>query len=380
MSNIKFYLYYLESQFTGYAPVIRITVFAVSILLLIYLASMFRIFIMGYKARKDEIRLRKFQKKYREKVENLVLSETDASEDEITITLNLNDNILTDWEYKQMTELLTTLKEENKEKLNFNNYNNIVTALSLVEFWEKRLRKHSLFKNKTALRKFDTVSQSIPGSLIAHKVNTKNEGLRKHARSQYIKFSTFDGFKFLDDNFDRDFNSLDAIRIHNALKFRSEQKPLPPLIRWVHTATNEKYQAFLIKEIGLFRQTESAEQLLNMFKTTESFTVKAQIAQTLGMLKYENAIPVFETEYDYNPLSVQRNIIEALGEFKSQAALSFLETLYGNTHNHDLLITIVHNICKIDKERKVFEKLKNSASTDFERNIFKHEESLIAGI
>lgn len=379
METLKFYLFYLLSRFTGYSVVIRIVAFVVTVLVLVYLISILRLFYINHKLKRKARKGENFTKKYGERIHEMLVSSDFFSVEDVMSKLELKeDNPLSNQENQFMSTLMTDLRDENKETYNASNYQSILTAISLIEFWEKKLKMDNLKKNQTALRNLGTISVDIPGSIIGQKVQVKNNELRKYARSEYIKFAAHDGYKFLDDDFDRDFNHFDGVRIHNALEYRNKQRQLPLLIRWVSTTKNVKYQCFLIKQIGLFKQVESNDQLLKLFVQTGSTPVKSQIVETLGVLQYEEAIPVFIDAYEFISLPVQFSIVDAMGNFKTQEALAFLELIYKSTYEDDLRIKIIQNIYKIDGQRSTINRLKNAASSDFEKKIFAYEDMILS--
>lgn len=259
-------------------------------------------------------------------------------------------------------------------KLNKNNYRETLKAFNLPSFWEEQLLNTKMKDKGLALRILDEMSDDASSIAISNKAGSHNNHLRKHAKSIFMKFDSNDAFKFLEDDFDQDFNSLDEVRIHDALKEKSKIMPLPQLIRWVNTAKNDYFKTFLIREIGLFKQIESAEQLITIYKESDSNMIKAQTAMTLGMLDYKKAIPILVNNFDYNKQEVQDAVIYAMGKFGGYDALDFLEKIYHQTHNKETLINIIQNIYQIDKTRMVFTKLKNNNTTSFEKSIFDYIE------
>ncbi|PWH85526.1 hypothetical protein DIT68_09165 [Brumimicrobium oceani] len=256
-------------------------------------------------------------------------------------------------------------------KLNVNNYRETLKAFELHEYWENQLKNKNIEDEGTALRILDDMSEDASSNAISNKATSQNNNLRKHAKSIFMKFDSNDAFKFLDDDFDKDFNALDEVRIHDALKDKSKERPLPPLIRWVSTAENEFFKSFLIQEIGYFNQIDSADQLVEIFKDPNTtHRVKAQVAKTLGTLKYAPAIPYLIENYGTSVQEVQENIIYAMGEIKNPETLDFLEKIYHETHNKETLIKVLQNIYLVDDSKVVFNKLKEASTTEFEKSIF----------
>lgn len=259
-------------------------------------------------------------------------------------------------------------------KVNMNNYRETIRTLELPTFWENQLKSKSLKEGGVALRVLDNMNEDASSLSISHIAESQSNKLRKQAKSIFIKFDSNDAFKFLENDFDKDFNALDEVRIHDALKERSLSKPIPQLIHWISTAKNENFKAFLIQEIGFFNQIESADQLINIYNETKSSIIKSRTALALAKLKYEPAIPALTKDYHYNKLEVQSAIIDALGEIGGTNALSFLEKVYHQTHNKDMLIKVIQKIHKIDTLNIAFTKLKNEAKNDFEKLSFKYIE------
>ncbi|WP_267740698.1 HEAT repeat domain-containing protein [Myroides injenensis] len=259
-------------------------------------------------------------------------------------------------------------------KLNTNNYKEVLSAFNLPEFWENCLRSSESKINVEALRFLEQMGTSVSGSAVAHKVFSSNKNVRKHAKSVFMKFDSHDAFKFLDNGFDSDFNSLDELRIHTCLYNKSLEKPLPLLMRWVSGARDDNYKAFLIKEIGFFKQFESADALITLFKQEGSLSVKAQIATTLGILKSKEAVRVFKEDFDYNSPLVQDAIIDALGGIGCDSSLGFLEQIYYNLNRKETLIKVFYNIYKIDHKKVVYNRIKNSVTTEFEKSLISYVE------
>ncbi|MCL2327662.1 MAG: HEAT repeat domain-containing protein [Bacteroidetes bacterium] len=375
MDIIKYYLYYLDSRFTGFPLVIRIVVIVVTLLALFYIASMIRFFFIMRRQRKEERLHKNITKRFEEKLKSLLFSRQSFPRDVIIDKLEFEPGSLKNKEKEPLTELLLSVKKREGQTLNEYNYSEVIEIFGLVGYWELLLRKNNLRKNKQALRMLEELSKNIPdGNIVAHRVQGRNHDLRKHSKSGYMRFATYDAFKFLEDDFDREFNSLDEMRIHATLEERAKQRPLPLLIRWGYTAKNESYKCFLIKEIGLFNQRESGAQLVEMYQTEKSYPVKAQIAETLGILQYTDAIDVLIADYGLTPISVQERIIEAVGKMDSPKALAFLEKIHEETQEGALQIKIVDSIHKCDKAKHTFNRLKQKSTDSFLDSVFVHVE------
>ncbi len=329
---------------------------------------------MAKKRKKFEKRKNIIKDQYEEKLTQIIFSEQDYSQVEIKRKLNIQEGSVEKWSKSYISKLILDLT--NKEmKLNVKNYRETLKAFELHAYWEGQLRNKNVKEEGIALRILDDMSEDASSNAISNKTSSQNDNLRKHAKSIFMKFDSNDAFKFLENDFDKDFNALDEVRIHDALKDKAKLKTLPPLIRWVNTAKNEYFIAFLIQEIGFFNQVDSADQLIEIFKDVQTKDrVKSQIALTLGELNYKKATAALIEGYDTNSSEVQQSIIHALGDLGGYDAILFLEKIYQETHNKDTLIKILQNLYMIDESKVVFSKLKKTISTDFERSIFDYIE------
>lgn len=259
-------------------------------------------------------------------------------------------------------------------KLNTENYKEVLNVLRLPEYWEERLRNKTQQCNAQTLRVLDQLGENISGTAVSHKVYSNNDSIRKHAKSVFMKFSSSDAFKFLENDFDDDFNALDEVRIHTSLRNKAKVETLPLLIRWVNLAKNENYKAFLIREIGYFKQIDSAPRLIEMYLDCDSIVIKKQIVETLGKLKCVDAVSVFINDFEFNEQTIQNEIIDALGSIGGKEAVIFLDKLYHHSLNKESLVRILNQIYLSDTQGEVYTKIKKNAQTDFEKAVIAYVE------
>ena len=363
MDTIKFYLYYLDSIFSGYPFIIRTTVFLVMLLVTLYVIAILRILIRERTRNKDLKRQEKISETYKSKLISVLLTDKDMSFYEVKDILNPNDNDFKNWEKKYLTYLIIGIK--NNPAFNKNNYKHVLGIFPVTSFWEKKILQNDVSENKNALRILDQIKEGVSGSFFTKKINSNDATLRKHIKSKYLKYASNDAFKFLENNFDKDFNALDAVRLHDSLKERNAIRPLPLLTKWLKNSDNQDFQTFIIREIGYFNQRETAPFLIQMFKTSNSDLVKSEISNTLGVLNYEEAVDELAEEYHYKNTVVQESIIDMMGNIKSKNSFEFLKKIYPETENGDTMIKIIKNMYKIDKQ-KTNAFMKKSTTSDFE--------------
>lgn len=373
MDTIKFYLYYLDSIFIGYPFIIRTTVFLVMLLVTLYVIAILRILIRERTRNKDLKRQEKISETYKSKLISVLLTAKDMSFYEVKDILNPNDNALKNWEKKYLTYLIIGIK--NNPGLNENNYKHVLEIFPVTGYWEKKILQNNVSANKNALRILDLLKEGVSGSFFTKKINSDDAALRKHIKSKYLKYASNDAFKFLENNFDKDFNALDAVRLHDSLKERNAIRPLPLLTKWLKNSDNQDFQTFIIREIGYFNQRETAPFLIEMFKTSNSDLVKSEIANTLGVLNYEEAVDELAEEYPYNNTVVQEAIIDMMGKIKSKESFEFLKKIYPETQNGETMIKVIKNMYKIDKQ-KTNAFVKKSTTSDFEKEALAYIKNL----
>lgn len=364
MDTIKFYLYYLDSIFIGYPFIIRTTVILVMLLVTLYVIAMLKILTTERTRNKSLKRQEKISETYKSKLISVLLKAKDMSFYEVKDILNPNDNDFKNWEKKYLTYLIVGIK--NNPALNENNYKHVLEIFPITGFWEKKILQNDVSENKNALRTLDQIKEGVSGSFFTKKINSNNATLRKHIKSKYLKYASIDAFKFLENNFDIDFNALDAVRLHDSLKERDAIRPLPLLTKWLKNSDNQDFQTFIIREIGYFNQRETAPFLIQMFKTSNSDLVKSEISNTLGILNYEEAVDELAEEYPYNNTVVQESIINMMGNIKSKNSFEFLKKIYPETQNGETMIKVIKNMYKIDKQ-KTNAFVKKSTTSDFEK-------------
>lgn len=373
MDTIKFYLYYLDSIFSGYPFIIRTTVILVMLLVTLYVIAMLKIITTERTRNKSLKRQEKISETYKSKLISVLLTAKDMSFYEVKDILNPNDNDFKNWEKKYLTYLIIGIK--NNPALNENNYKHVLEIFPVTSFWEKKILQNDVSENKNALRILDQIKEGVSGSFFTKKINSNDATLRKHIKSEYLKYASNDAFKFLENNFDKDFNALDAVRLHDSLKERDAIRPLPLLTKWLKNSDNQDFQTFIIREIGYFNQRETAPFLIQMFKTSNSDLVKSEISNTLGVLNYEEAVDELAEEYPYNNTVVQESIIDMMGNIKSKNSFEFLKKIYPETQNGETMIKIIKNMYKIDKQ-KTNAFVKKSTTSDFEKEALAYIQNL----
>lgn len=370
---LKYYLLYLENKFMGYPFIIRLTVLIVMGLLLIYVFSLIRfVWINSRIRRRDRIKA-KLTKQLNGRVEELFRSEQNLQTSDIEQNfadvlpklMKADKALLSEW----LIEISDSVKEGSKA-WNEENYKGLIYLLEIPEFWESELLSNNSTRRHEALRKLDDLGKGFTSSILMRSTNHKNKELRKQARAAVMKYDNLDPYKFLDEGFDTDFNPLDEVLIHHFLMEKAAESELPNLSRWVKNAKNESFKAFMIKEIGNFKQKECIPYLSSLFQEEQSRKLKTVLIDTLGKLDYTDMEDRLIQMYSTSTTDVQHVIISTIARFKSASGLDFLTTQFFKSNDVEQKVHLAYSIKQFGEEgRKRLDNL-SEKSNDFERKIF----------
>lgn len=349
---MKYIIYYLESHFAGYAPMIRIAVLAVFILISLYIIALLTFQIIAFRRKLQKRRTRRVYKKYRKKLMEIFYLDGDLSFEDISEKLvpTIKFNLDKKWFKEIITDLIITLKKAETEhnKLNIGNYNSVLVYFGLEKFWADRITSHGVASSIKALRKLESLTNQLSASVVAPLLHHRDKELRKLARSEFMKFESDNAYQFMEEvDFDKDMNRLDEIRLHESLKkIHERQGYLPQLTQWIKKANNEKFKCFVIREVGFFMQEESAPYFMELFTQSSSVNVKGEIVDALGALRYKPALPLLVSEFASSSLQIQNKIIKAVGRIGRKESLSFLKDIYPYAYNGDMENNIIDSIKK----------------------------------
>ncbi|TDG36600.1 HEAT repeat domain-containing protein [Pedobacter changchengzhani] len=373
MSYLQYYSSYFISEFSTYPFIIQLTALLVLTMLSILLISMVRLIFINRKIFKFSKAKQKVSKLLYSKIENLIFGDENLTAENFNLIFagDLNE-IKTPQRKKALTEILLEMlyaKKTNKV-LNTDNYLLVLNIFGIIAFWEKLVVSNNATNRKTSMRILDDLQIGLSGSSIQRSVYQKNDDLRKLARATSMEYDSNDPFKFLEDSFDSNFNSLDEIRVHYFLSNKSKEEKLPQLIRWVKSSTNAKFRAFIIKEIGYFNQMESAPLLVELLDDEKNQKVLCSIIEALGKLNYTQAEEKLISLYEVGSKPIQRSAIKAFSEFKTINSLNVLEKSYFKTHDNDMKLLLAYAISEFGISGKSSLKKLSKTSTDFDKKIF----------
>lgn len=343
---IDYYLYYftyLSSLYSGYPLIIRITVVLVMVLACITLLGIVRLLFIGYKINKKDKRIEKLKEEFEGKLNFTMSNEINYDVEEIRNLLEYKEKKKKSWHAELLTDLVLEVRNELKKesRLNQINYRNCLEVLGLTLFWDKKVRTSGLSKRRTAMQTMGALDAGVNTGALSKSVFHKNSYLRKTARNIYSDHDSYNPFRFMEENFDESFTQLDKIRLHATLVKRSNEGKLPNLMRWVKNSKNSNYLAFVIQEIGFFKQYEAAPSLLEMLDSHENRDVRIQIVLTLGELGYHECVSDLVARFPLESTPVRTAIIKTFGKIKGTQTLEMLFDAYHSTDDDNFKISIV---------------------------------------
>src|SRR5690625_548783 len=286
MSVFKYYYYYYSSLFAGYPFVIKIAVLIIFLLLFFTVMSLFRFFFIRHNQLLEKKRKAKVDDLYREKLITLLY----FSFKEVSVTELKEDKELVEpkkgWQKRMLTDLILVLKADKSFEMDGGifqnkNYYNLLTYTKLFEYWVSEMSSTNSNKAIRALRMANEIGEGIQGSVFSRAVYHRKGYLRKFARMTYTRFDSHEPYKFLEQDFDDQFNEFDKKRLHYTLNEMNKEHPIPLLTKWISQTTKKNYKCFLIKEMGFFRQYEGIPYLINLFESEPDLTIQCQIIETL---------------------------------------------------------------------------------------------------
>lgn len=370
---LKYYYSYFTSEFSTYPFIIKLTATLVIFMIFIMLFSLVRLIFVNRKISKFAKTKEKISSLFYDKLKRVIYNQEDVSIESLD-SLFGDDlfEVKTSQQKKALTELFSEMLYSSTEKavLNETNYLMVLNMFGIINYWEKLVVSSNPVKRQSALRILDDLKLGLSGSTILRSVYQKDNNLRKLARATLMDYDKNDPYKFLEDSFDNDFNSLDEIRVHSFLSKKYEEDGLPQLIRWVKTSKNPAFRAFIVKEIGCFNQIESAPLLVELMDQERDVLVLCKTIEALGILNYKEAEDKLISMYEMGSKPIQRSLIISLSHFKTAKSLKVLKQGYYKTHDNDMKVALAYAISGfgVSGEEVLSDLAENSY--DFDKKIF----------
>lgn len=342
---LKYYFYYLEAEYQAAPVIIKITALLAIFLMVIFILSIVHIIVLNHIYLRRKRVIDQFMSLYWEKIQKMLVDSQQLAENAISELLG-NESHLSSKQIKKLytaclIDLINQLKRSGKT-INSKNLSIILHHFELPNYWKNALLKGRVIKRTQALRNMDQLEQLLSGSLLLHSVYHRNKDFRKQSRAAFIEYDKNDPYKFFEENFDKDFNALDELRVHHYLAKKAAKYELPDFSRWVENAKAPDFKRFLIQEIGLLRQYHCADFLVQLLQTEDNPYIQKQIIETLGVLDYKEADRSLIAMYSSSLALLQKAIISTLSKLKTERTLTFLAESYQRSHDNSIKIQLAY--------------------------------------
>lgn len=341
-------------------------------------------FYLWRESKQNARKQKKINSFFKEDFSNLLTTNESYDYDHIFSILNKENKLYKiknkDYILNLLIELKNTKCQENDGRFNECNYANLINAGGLPEYLQKELISGNNSQKKRALNYISQLNQGcsyrFSSSILANLSNYREDDIRKQAKCEFLKNDDHEEFKFLDNDYDKNFTKLDELRIHEALKKKSNERELPLLISWILESKDEDYKRFMIREIANFKQTGCIPYLNDLYRTSGD-KIKAQILESLNDLGYNFDYDFLEEQYNTtNSTHIQNIIIDIISQSEGARALRKLPKMYHNTKDNNTRQQIIEKIDKLGENGKLaIAELYNKASETEKINFEKYRYS-----
>lgn len=369
MNELIYYLKNIYYTVGTYPLILRIASVLILFFCVVYLFTLSQLFFVQWKYKKNNRINRKLKDGLPVLIEK-ILFDTEQW-DSMMVENAFFEFKISKFVQNNVTDLLADLLEKS-ESYNLFNYNQIIYHFDLKLFWEKRLLKGNVHQKIKALAKIISIRLVISESVIISMVYHKNSLVRKKARRAYIFLSPHDPFRFFNEDFDNDFTEWDKVQIHEILLLRSKDR-CPNFAQWIKRTENLDLKCFFIYETAFFNQQENLPFLITLLSQTNDYKLRQSLIEAIGKLQKNKLEEEVISNYDFEPIFIQKSIIESIHRSLPDDGLEFLETAFYKSYDVELKIAIGKAIANYkDRGVNVLERMEKKNEDQFQDLIFKH--------
>ena len=362
---LSYYFYFLYDKFVEYPLVIQVSV--VVILGSIFIGVFLLVYVMFFLHRKRKERriMNRLRRKYYDLILKIASDSVVYPPEDIAIMMNYDKRrALKTSERRVFVRILVQVKVELAGDLIRANLHNIIVAFDLPRFFERELQFASVKYRLREAMWIRFLEEGVSDAVLVRLLYNHNSKLRKAAQATFMWDSKTNPFRFFDDKeFENDFQAWDKIDIHSIFVNRINIGwGVPSLITWIDSKNNVALKKFFVSEIRTLKQTEECSYLLKAFDSDDS-ELRAEIAQTLGELKYKEAEPRLMEAYSVQPEAVKQRILGALANMNTGRALVFIRDAYTAATNLDTKVAAISALYDYGlRGKRIFEKLESNAN------------------
>lgn len=193
--------------------------------------------------------------------------------------------------------------------------------LGLHRFAEKKLKQKSVQQVVMGLNELLHMDIPVNEQQVFPLLSHGNRYVREAARCYYVKLSSGEPFRFLDE-VSAPILTWEQFELFRIVSQR-EDMPVPQFSRWIRPGSHPSVISFCLKLAVHFQQFEAVPSIIRLL-STDDLTLRAELINALGKLLAEEAEPHLLELYDSQPLECRIEILKALGRIGSGRHLDFL--------------------------------------------------------
>ena len=362
---LSYYFYFLYDKFVEYPLVIQVSV--VVILGCIFIGLFLLVYVIFFLHRKSKERktMKRLRKRYYDSILMICSDSVVYPPEDVARMMNYDKRrAFKTIEKRLLIRILVQAKVELDDKLIRANLHNIIVAFDIPRFFEHELQFASVKYRLRVAMWIRFLEEGVSDAVLVRLLYNRNSKLRKAAQATFMWDSKTNPFRFFDDKeFEHTFQAWDKIDIHSIFVNRINIGwGVPSLITWIDSKNNVALKKFFVSEIRTLKQTEECSYLLKAFDSDDS-GLRAEIAKTLGELKYKDAEPKFMEAYSIQTETVKQCILGAVMKMNTGRALVFLRDAYTAATDLNTKVAAISALYNYGlRGKRIFERLESKAN------------------
>ncbi|HEY0896954.1 MAG TPA: HEAT repeat domain-containing protein [Sphingobacteriaceae bacterium] len=196
----------------------------------------------------------------------------------------------------------------------------IYLGLRLDHYARKKIRSCYWERQVEGIRELTQLWIRRDADMILKLGNSKNPTLRMEAQTSFVKLSSNDSFRFLDEARETILEWHQVVLFEVITKTRNVR--IPSFGKWL-SSPNDSVVILCLKLIDHYQQLDTIPQLIGLLQH-RAVQVQEKAIRVLGKLEAETAEPYLYDLYPRSAVEVQAAILKAMGRIASGNYLEFL--------------------------------------------------------
>lgn len=332
--SLRYYYYYFEHAYAEYAFVVQVSYF-MSVFSVVSIFVMFLIMLSIWERRSRHKRYRRKYAKYHEpRFEQVLNAPTKLTQAEChDLVQRRPTERLKKWQYREQLGLITDIYErlrqekttEEVRRVFYCNVRVLIAYLGIDVYMEDLLREGVRADRLYIMQVTQQFHLKVAESTLSRLYDCKIAALRKTVRIYYMWMSREDPFRFLEEGYDNDFVLIDTLMIHHVFAMRrGAGKPLPPLLPYAESCTDENLRATMICEVGWWSSDEEVHEVKRYFNSSNELC-RASAFSTVGQRRYVPLEGELIKAFSQQTEDLRRVVLRSVAAIGSGKAIDFFE-------------------------------------------------------